>query len=118
MAFPDDFLDEPFDPNERKPIMYRCKLKPGERIVAATSDIVDGESKVVDTDSKANIVLRSFGQISGVKWGASAWVTISDDDITCCEVFWIRFRLEIDATPPLPMTKKIDQTWGVRVKQR
>lgn len=118
MTFPDDTFEEELDPDEEKPYVFRCTLKPGERIVSATSDIVDSFAQNVDTDSKVSIALRNFGQFTGVKWGVTAYLFMSSDDIGCCEMAWIRFRLTIDATPPLPLPRKIDQTWGIKIKQR
>lgn len=118
MTFPNDIFEEVLDPDEEKPYVYRCTLNPGERIVTATSDIVDPFSKEVDSSSKVSIALRNFGQFSGVKWGVAAYLLMSSDDVGCCDLVWIRFRLVIDATPPLPLPRKIDQTWGIKIKQR
>lgn len=116
--FPNDFFDGKLDPNDQKPYRLKFKLKPNERLIAGRADIVDKQSKAVDPDSPVRIDLQNFGQISGVVWGVTAYVSMMSDNVNKCAVAWIRFRMEIDATPPLPITRKIDRTWGIRIKQQ
>lgn len=108
------FFDEPLHVGERKPYRLKGKINPGERFVAVSVDIVDDFKRVI-SDSPATIELHNFGQISGVKWGAMAELSLADVDVGCCSVVWLRFSIEIDATPPLPLTRKVVQIWGVRV---
>ena len=117
MAFPNDFFEDEFDPNERHPITLKFRLKPNERVVTATVDLVDPQSRQVDLASKGLLVIKNFGQISGVRWGITGWLEMTSEDLRCCETLWLRYRGEIDATPALPLTRKFDRTWGLRIKQ-
>jgi hypothetical protein len=101
---------------ERNPYTLKGKIGTTERIIGADIDIVDDFGRVI-TDSPAVIEVQNFGQISGVKWGATAELSLAAQDIGCCEVVWLRFSLEIDATPPLPLTRKLVRIWGVRIKR-
>ncbi len=117
MTFPDDIFDEPLDPDEEKEYEYRCKLKPNAQITVSQVDIVDSESRDVLTGSPVQVVLHNHGVKSGNVWGIKAYLLMTSADIGGCELAWIRFRFQIDETPPRPTPLKIDRTWGVRLKQ-
>lgn len=108
------FFDDPLLVGERDPFTLKGRIKPNEHFVTADIDIVDDFGKVI-SDSPAVIEFQNFGQIVGTKWGATAELSLADQDLGCCEVVWLRFSIEIDATPPLPMTRKLVRVWGVRI---
>lgn len=112
-------FDEPLLVGERKPYTAKEKLDLNEHIVGALVQIVVAPeaSAEVDVDSPASIVLQNFGQISGLLWGVTFDISLADQDFGDCALVWFRIGIEIDATPSLPVTRKLVQICGVRIKR-
>jgi len=96
------------DPEGREDWGFQFKLNPGESIASAVVDVVDETSTDVDASTDLDIESTAFGQISGVLWGVTVWVSGGSPGN-----YYLRCRIETDASP----SRKADKTMTLIVAE-
>jgi hypothetical protein len=98
------------DPQGRLDWTVTFDLNDGEEISTATVVVVDPVTGAVDADTDLVLESVAWGVISGTQHGVTVWVTGG----TAGARYYLRFRIETDATP---ISRKADKTMRLQCRQ-